>query len=152
MDENSNLDAYQPTPYNERESQKLGVWDYIKDVAVPLLIPFAGMGIGTLLHKPTKGLINGTRGLIGGTIITGFMAWRKEEKKRLEVADTVAEVKDIAHLHQTNEDLEKENKLLEKMINFERKKHAANEKNPEGFQQREDARIAESKNSTLEVS
>ena len=72
-----------------------------------------------------------------GLVVMAFLFWKQKEKKRLEIGDTVGEVKDIAHLHRTDEDLAKDNKLVEKMITHERKKQAVlTEKLPENFRDR----------------
>lgn len=62
------------------------------------------------------------QGFVLGSMISAFLAWRRGEKKRLEVAEVVESVKDIAPLHQTNEDIEKDNQLVKKMIAFEQEK------------------------------
>ena len=161
-------ERYTPTPYEERASQKVGVWDYMKKQVALILIPvatgllgyFAGkqqkldpdfyqkgfskdksllqkyihfnkVGIqqyfGNPDHKgPTWSLIAAKVGLV----VSAFLFWKQAEKKRLEVKETVEEVKDIAHLHQSNEELAQDNKLVKKMIAFEKEKQAKLEDQP----------------------
>ncbi len=61
-------------------------------------------------------------GLKIGIAVAAFMLWRKKEKKGMEVADVVGSVKEIAPLHMTNEDLQKDNELVKKMIAYEKQK------------------------------
>ena len=169
---------YNPKPFDERPSQKLGVFDYVKKRVGLVLLPFitaaAGWAIGKtrklpddFYQKDTSDMSFGQKyiyasqrgaqhyfgntdhrgpglafiGLKVGAVVTAFLLWRQDEKKRLEVADTVSEVKDIAHLHQTNEDLQKDNVLVEKMIAHEQDKQEALLQNtPADFRTRESQR------------
>lgn len=147
---------YQPVPFEQRPSQTLGAWDYLRKRGFIFILPFLVGGAGWAVGKTIKAERNlpalpenasflqqfthgvklkaamegdyGSallgRGLALGGFITAFLAWRQEEKKRLEVGDVVASVKDVANLHRSNEDIEKDNALVKKMIAFEREKQA----------------------------
>lgn len=83
-----------------------------------------------------KGQLFAAYGSKIGVIISAFLAWKKKEQKRLEVSDVVESVKEIAPLHQTNEDLEKDNALVKKMIAFEQEKQAKLGHEGASYQQR----------------
>jgi hypothetical protein len=141
---------YRPKPFEERPSQKVGVMGYIREHVSLVILPFATGAAGWLIGKnqkyaentsPKSGFIGQYQeavknmlgrehkgGLYGsalfkaGILTSAFLLWRKDESKKLEVAETVASVKEIAPLHQTNDDLEKDNQLVTKMIAFEQAK------------------------------
>ncbi len=60
-----------------------------------------------------------------GLAVSAFLLWQQKEKKHLEVADTVHSVKEIAHLHQTNDDLQLDNKVVKKLIEHQREKQSS---------------------------
>lgn len=142
---------YQPKPYQERKSQNLGISGYLKSISVllyPIVGGLAGWFIGKGIKSPPKAdlgksgafevyqtFMRSQFGDIGheggyyagigakiGIVIAAFFAWKKHEKQHLAVEDTVREVKDIAHLHRSNEDLEKDNKMVSRMLEFEKRK------------------------------
>ena len=86
--------------------------------------------------SPHKGKIFGVWGAKIGVAVSAFLLWQQKEKKHLEVGDTVQSVKEIAHLHQTNEDLELDNKVVKKMIEHQREKQGIVTKEPTPFSER----------------
>lgn len=120
------VETYEPTPYEDRPSQKVGLAHFLKEIAPILGVSALGAGGGWLagklrLVKWTPGMAAAIGGKVSG-IITAFMVWQKKEKEKVGIEAIRNDIKSVDHLHQTDADLERDNRFLEKMIAFERQR------------------------------
>ena len=143
----SSQNSYKPIPFDQRPSQNVGVMEYMKNRVSIWLLPAITYGAGwlagstqkydtpsqtknqSILSKAVAATSQGHKGALWaslagkiGFVGSAFLLWRQDEQKRLQVKDVLQEAKDILSYNQTNETLEKDIALNEKMIAFERKK------------------------------
>lgn len=132
------VEYYKPKPLEERSSQHVGakegvVW-FGKLAAVGLGGWLAGWSGAKIYGKPISSpkfiknlipietLTPKMIGMIGAKIaVIGklFLMWRKQEAARIGTEDAYTDMQAIAPLHRSNEDLQKDNTLVKKMIAFE---------------------------------
>lgn len=75
-------------------------------------------GITTEAAKAqANNVINGLK--VGG-MASLFLGWQKKEEAKLDLIDVHESLKEVEHLHQTDDDLRKDNHLLKKQIDFMR--------------------------------
>jgi hypothetical protein len=145
------VEYYKPTPLEDRNSQHVGVgnlvvwlgklaswgvggaaiaWSAAKILKPKIARPqfldkmYEASGIEKL-NPHSEFLTPKNYGYIGakiGVVGKAFTLWREAEAERKGVEDMLEGVHDIASLHQSNEDLEKDNKLVKEMIAFEERK------------------------------
>ena len=133
------MDRYQLTPLKDRPSQKIGVQDYVKAVVPLVLVPAVGTVLGWLAAKhhagvnrlgvylmghskdiPNAGKIGAASlGLKIGAIWSVFKIWQHSREQQIGVQDIYQKLQAIEPLHTTNEQLEADNRVLQKMIAHE---------------------------------
>ena len=121
------VEKYEPQPFEKRPSQNVGIGHYLKELS-PIL-GLAALGAATGWTAAKAGISRyspGVSATIGGkatALVSAFLIWRKHEKARMGVKEIYKDLKSVESMHLTNEDLIKDNDVLKKMIEFEKRNH-----------------------------
>lgn len=112
-------------PYDQRDSQNLKVWDYVKDIAPIVIIGKLSAVAGYFLGKSqeAKGLkvagIAVTRGsgayVLGtvGAVFGMFRHWKKKEGKHLGVAAISSDLGTVISAEQLEKETKKQAEIIE---------------------------------------
>ena len=133
--------------YEDRESSKVGPWEYVTKHVVFLLLPFIGFGVGLALRKTTNiPFLEAPQGLFGksakqvakmaketgqyvmrrgeamgmglGGIYGTYRLWSANTKEQLEVDKIAVDVEKLRGMESGNQYLARENEQLRQQIRF----------------------------------
>lgn len=123
------VEKYEPVPFEQRPSQNIGLKHYAHEIApivgLTALGGFGGWLVGKLGIIRQSPAITASLGAKATGLISVFLIWRKHEKKNLGIEEAYKELKTIEHLHLTDDDLRRDNRILKQMIEFEKHKSFA---------------------------
>jgi hypothetical protein len=133
--------------YEERESSKVGLWEYVTKHVPFVLLPFVGFAAGLALRKTTKipfleapqGMFGKTAkdvaaaaaqtgqyvmrraegwGLLLGGAYSTYHLWSSNTKEQLEVEKITADVEKLRGMESGSQYLARENEQLRQQIRF----------------------------------
>jgi hypothetical protein len=112
--------------YEDRESSKVGVGEYLRQTVVWGLGPLAAGAVGFFAARSLKGVINKPNiqpliekaGAGLGTFIAGYHAWHENTAKQKQVTDIVEQAQVLREMESPNTYLERENEQLRRQLQF----------------------------------
>lgn len=112
--------------YEERESSKIGLNDYIRQTAIWVIAPIAASVGGFFAARALKNVIKNpsiqtkleNAGMSLGIPIIGYHAWHENTARQAEVGDIVQQAQILKDMESPNAYLEKENAQLRRQLEF----------------------------------
>jgi hypothetical protein len=123
------VEKYTPLHTEARKSNNVTPVDFVKDQLLPKYVPLiggaiAGWFLGGLIsrgHASAGREIGRQAGSLIGTITMGYLLWKRKREAELNSADVFATMKEVLPMAKTDEDLRKDNTIVNEMIDHEQK-------------------------------
>ncbi len=126
------MEKYTPLHTEARKSNNITPVDFVEDQLVPKYIPLiggavAGWFLGGLIsrgHASAGREIGKQAGSLIGTVVMGYLLWKRKKEAELNSTDVFATMKDVLPMAKTDDDLRRDSSHLTDMIAHEKQNSA----------------------------